>query len=92
MREHRLHGWVVGVLRARLTDEAQIKMARDLNAEQKQFLSDWHHRGSTSPPLPPELRRKLQAMRGYFTRQLLDELRPLLADLIKKKSTKRRTR
>jgi len=90
-REYRLNGSVLLTLGARFTDEATTELARDwkLSAEHKQFLSDWHARGTQERALPPSLRRKLQAVRGHFTRQLLAELRPLLKDATKKK--RRRT-
>jgi hypothetical protein len=66
-------------------------MTRDwkLSGEEKQALSDWRLRAKQERSLSPALRRKLQAVRGHFTRQLLDELRPLTKAIAKKK---RRTR
>jgi transcriptional regulator with XRE-family HTH domain len=89
-REHRLEGSLIitVVPNAHFTDQAQIARDWKLSEEQRQILSDWRLRGKQERALPPALRRKLQAVRGHFTRQLLAELRPLLKDVTKKKRRK----
>jgi hypothetical protein len=91
-REHRLAGslLVATVPNVRITDREQIERDWKLSEEEKQALGDWHLRGTQERALTPGLRRKLQAVRGHFTRQLLNELRPLLADVTKKKRRKTR--
>jgi transcriptional regulator with XRE-family HTH domain len=94
-REYRLIGSLLIAIdpKVRFTDEAQIARDREwnLSGAEKQALGDWHVRDKRETALPPALRRKLQAMRGHFTRDLIRELRPLMKG-VTKKQTRRRTR
>jgi transcriptional regulator with XRE-family HTH domain len=93
-REHRLGGSGLLAIGARLTDEATAKLTRDwgLSEEQARAWRDSQVRGKPESTLPPLLRRKVQAVRGHFTRELLGELRPLVKDVAKKKPMKRSTK
>lgn len=95
-REHRLMGslHVAIIPGARVNEQFLAKIERldwKLTDEQKQALREWNMRGlgKREGALPPGSRRKLQAMRGHLTRDLIRELRPLVKD-VKKKSTKRK--
>jgi len=82
-REHRLAGSLIFYVNpcAQFTDAMTVKRDWNLTEQQKQVLGDWRLRGNREAALPPTLRRKMQAMRGHFTRDLIRELRPLMKDV-----------
>ena len=86
-REHRVKGSLLLAINpnVQFTDRAQIARDRDwkLSEGEKQVLGHWHVRGTQERALPAALRRKLQAMRGHFTRDLIREMQPLMKDVTK---------